>query len=1117
MSVLKNSLNYILVLGILPVSLYSQDVSVLLSDVTVDGYTEDIIVPVTLINPDHNVGGFQFDVIANPAMVEMTGLTPMGAGSDFSADYTVFSDGSARVVFYNSGGPDGIPMGNDGIVLNLHFDGTTVLSAVLDLYIYDLIVSDDDGQIVSSEGGNGSVTIGHVIYMSATSDTGDVLETVNLEINMTNSGIVGGLQFDIFDTPNYVDLTDLTTTDRTTGFSVDWNDVAVGDRVVLYGPDNSNISSGEGPILTATFQIHEDAYADDVGINIRNVIVTDDIGGTYWIATADSGTVTVTPGYIEEPHNLAAQSGMDTQVLLTWDPPYGPIPPEFSEDFESGELPADWTVLTNGNGWYVTENGSSAFWTIPSHTYYAVTNDDGFNGENTPENDGNDYLLTPSFNMSGATNVILNFASYFDGAYGEVATVEVSTDGVNFEVVQTVAAATEWVMTAVDLSEYGDQQNVVVAFHGNDNGGWASGWAIDDILITFSSAQVSRNLHFELTELGEWFVTADKEDVVGTYPSGIPFDWRIDIDNPLSPENRPVEIDEYNIYRSVGDDQNFELLESVDGDQTSYLDESVVNSTTYFYYVTAVYPTGVESGPTGTVEATPAEWVELWMSSGQSLSAQLDTLNFYLNNESQVGLFYFEIQDWPDILHSMFILPTERTESWSLEIVDMANGNMAITGISLGEPLEPGDGAVCRAVVYPISEEETTVSLTYADASVQDINFIEMNWTSEGAVYNVTIETQYLTLTGGYGVPGTQMTSSLLLQNTQPVFGIQIDIIPDPPFMMGAGLVVSDLIDFSTWSISGDQIGAAYRILLYDNTLSQPIPPGLGHVADITLDMLGGSPEGEMLMLGFGETVISDINNLPLHTIGSPADVYIGQPPVAYSISNVSGGLSPGGTGSFDIYMTNTENAYIVELKISDVPEYLTVTGITTLDRFENGTIDGSSGEDDDQMFYFLGYEFTTGIMPGEGPILRVEVEMNQNIQNPSVMLLFESVATGDDGANPIISVAEGFGQFIPSLSNDESASIPNEFALHPNYPNPFNPATFITYDLPIESRVQLDIYDLMGRKMKTLNNGIESAGRNTVVWYATDNHGISVSAGVYIYRFHAGDRVFTRKMILMK
>ena len=495
----------------------------------------------------------------------------------------------------------------------------------------------------------------------------------------------------------------------------------------------------------------------------------------------------------------------------------------------------------------------------------------------------------------------------------------------------------------------------------------------------------------------------------------------------------------------------------------------------------------------------------------------MDTLNFYLNNESQVGLFYFEIEDWPDILHSVFILTTERTQSWALEIVDMANGNMAITGISLGEPLEPGDGVVCRAVVYPISDEETTVTLTYADASVQDVNYVEMNWTAESAVYEVTIETQYLTLTGGYGIPGAQMTSSLLLQNTQPVFGIQIDIIADPPFMMGAGLEVSDLIDFSTWSISGDQIGAAYRILLYDNTLSQPIPPGLRHLANINLDMLDGSPEGEMITLGFGETVISDINNLPMHTVGSPADVYIGQPPVAYSIHNVTGGLTPGGTGSFDIHMTNTAYAFILEMRIADVPEYLTVTGITPLDRFENGTIDGSSGEDDDQMFYFLGYDFATGIMPGEGPILRVDVEMNQDIQNPSVMLLFESVATGDDGANPVTSVAEGFGQFTVSLSSSADVVLPGKFALHPNYPNPFNPATLITYDLPAESDIQLVIYDLMGRKVKTLINDVESAGRKTAVWYATDDFGNPVSAGVYLYRLHGGDKTFTRKMILMK
>ena len=86
MSMLKKSLNFIFFLGIFPVFVYSQDVSVILSDVTVDGYTEDIVVPVTLINPNHAVGCFQFDIIADPTMVELTGVTLMGAGSDFSAD-----------------------------------------------------------------------------------------------------------------------------------------------------------------------------------------------------------------------------------------------------------------------------------------------------------------------------------------------------------------------------------------------------------------------------------------------------------------------------------------------------------------------------------------------------------------------------------------------------------------------------------------------------------------------------------------------------------------------------------------------------------------------------------------------------------------------------------------------------------------------------------------------------------------------------------------------------------------------------------------------------------------------------------------------------------------------
>ena len=387
------------------------NVTVSLSDVEVDGYTADIIVPVNLSNPNDGVGGFQFDVIALPALVQLSDVTPSDE-ENFSADYTVFEDGSGRVVFY-SNNATGIAAGGNGVVLNLHFDGSAILSASLDLDIFSLAVSDEDGNILESSTEGGSITIGNVVTISATSDTGDVNEEVFLDINLDNPGVVGGLQFDLYDTPDYLDVSGFTTTDRSNGFSVDYTQLDNGmTRVIMYDGNNGNIAAGEGAILNMTMTVHANAYNSNVGVNFDNAIVTDEIGGTYWVAGADSGTVIVTPGYIEEPHNLEAQDRMDAQVLLSWDPPYGPIPEDFEEDFEEGEIPESWTMTTNSaQGWFITQDGSSAFWAVPSHTWYMCSNDD------MADDDGSvDYLITPPINVSGAESIILNFASYYDGA-----------------------------------------------------------------------------------------------------------------------------------------------------------------------------------------------------------------------------------------------------------------------------------------------------------------------------------------------------------------------------------------------------------------------------------------------------------------------------------------------------------------------------------------------------------------------------------------------------------------------------------------------------------------------------------------------------------------------------
>jgi len=99
----------------------------------------------------------------------------------------------------------------------------------------------------------------------------------------------------------------------------------------------------------------------------------------------------------------------------------------------------------------------------------------------------------------------------------------------------------------------------------------------------------------------------------------------------------------------------------------------------------------------------------------------------------------------------------------------------------------------------------------------------------------------------------------------------------------------------------------------------------------------------------------------------------------------------------------------------------------------------------------------------------------------------------------------------------DLGIAIPDEFAIHQNYPNPFNPVTTLRYDLPENGLVNITIYDMLGRQVKTLVNQTQDAGYRSVVWDATNDYGKPVSAGIYLYQIHAGEYMQTKKMVLLK
>jgi len=90
-------------------------------------------------------------------------------------------------------------------------------------------------------------------------------------------------------------------------------------------------------------------------------------------------------------------------------------------------------------------------------------------------------------------------------------------------------------------------------------------------------------------------------------------------------------------------------------------------------------------------------------------------------------------------------------------------------------------------------------------------------------------------------------------------------------------------------------------------------------------------------------------------------------------------------------------------------------------------------------------------------------------------------------------------------------------FALYKNYPNPFNPVTSISYQLPVMSPVRLIVYDQQGRQVKTLADKTQPAGIHRVRWDGRNEEGRSVSSGIYFYRLEAGTFTCVQRMVLLR
>ena len=279
-------------------------------------------------------------------------------------------------------------------------------------------------------------------------------------------------------------------------------------------------------------------------------------------------------------------------------------------------------------------------------------------------------------------------------------------------------------------------------------------------------------------------------------------------------------------------------------------------------------------------------------------------------------------------------------------------------------------------------------------------------------------------------------------------------------------------------------------LILKENQLDGEIPPELSYLTNLTQLDLGGNQ-----FMGAIPPEIGSLTNLNiLDLAGNQLTGAI--PPEIGNLTNLIE-LELGGnqlTGAIPPEIGNLSSLTFIHLEYNQFTEAIPpeISNLTNL----------------------VWLNFVHNQLSGEIPSSICNLDLNWS--NPNHFNIYENQL-----CPPYPDcVADYVGE--QDTTNCEQVSIidgtlPVTYKLYNAYPNPFNPVTTLKYDLPEDALVNITIYDMMGRVVKTLIYDQQTTGYRSLQWNATNDAGQPVSAGVYLYKIQAGEFVQTRKMVLLK
>lgn len=225
------------------------------------------------------------------------------------------------------------------------------------------------------------------------------------------------------------------------------------------------------------------------------------------------------------------------------------------------------------------------------------------------------------------------------------------------------------------------------------------------------------------------------------------------------------------------------------------------------------------------------------------------------------------------------------------------------------------------------------------------------------------------------------------------------------------------------------------------------------------------------------------------------------------------------GPYTFEIFLYDNGNIVFQYLSLENIaPEY--TVGIQNQDAQDGLTIAHNQPYLHDSLAVLISKHSWLTISPLSGTIpAQGSLDMHLTIETnnfPAGEFFASIQLESNDPDEPVVYLPVALTVGTTGL-RDVLANRITTPQLRQNYPNPFNPSTTIVYALPARQTIELNIYNLLGQRIKTLYRGIQDAGFHSVIWDGTNGSGIPAGSGIYIYKLKTEKREIIKKMVFLK